>query len=330
MKPKGEREDDIRMLLESIETLAANYDKLSHAKPFRIAAEVSADMALIRHGRILDVVRKRVRQRRSRRQNRRMKAAMTSRAKTTELQTAAPGAAVKEYFSDARIAVFTALFGGYDDIRDPLVHPDNIDYFIITDQQLDEESCWRRLPADLIPADVEGDIARNRWVKMHPHLLFPNYDYSIYLDSNCWVVSDLTPLIATLGSFPVAMFPHKNRDCVYDEVEACLLQRKDRRSALEEHRQVLVDHGVAHHAGLAEATVIARRHHDPASVELMDRWWQEFAALSNRDQIALADCLWQMGTPVARLTTLQDCGCGRTVPECCLFLLLPHRLLPRG
>ena len=131
MKPKGEREDDIRMLLESIETLAANYDKLSHAKPLRIAAEVSADMALIRHGRVLDVVRKRVRQRRSRRQNRRMKAAMTSRAKTTELQTSAPGAAVKEYFSDARIAVFTALFGDYDDIRDPLVHPDNIDYFII-------------------------------------------------------------------------------------------------------------------------------------------------------------------------------------------------------
>ena len=36
------------------------------------------------------------------------------------------------YFSDKKIAVYTALFGQYDTIKEPCIHPDNIDYYIFT------------------------------------------------------------------------------------------------------------------------------------------------------------------------------------------------------
>ena len=32
------------------------------------------------------------------------------------------------YFSSERIAVYMAEFGGYDEIMEPVIHPDNIDY----------------------------------------------------------------------------------------------------------------------------------------------------------------------------------------------------------
>ena len=43
------------------------------------------------------------------------------------------------YIRDERIAVYTAFFGPYDQLREPLLQPDNIDYYILTDQPVPEE-----------------------------------------------------------------------------------------------------------------------------------------------------------------------------------------------
>ena len=324
MMPKGEHEQDFLILFEGLEQLGARYQQQLGA--LNQAKRQQRTLKLLKRGHVLQVMQQRRHERAVRERNRQMRAAMLERRGT---QTPDEPQA-KNYFSTKRIAVYTSLFGAYDDICEPLICPDNIDYYIVTDQELPADSAWQPIDASVVPPAADTGIARNRWAKMHPHLLFPNHEYSLYLDCNCWIVSDLTPLIATLESYPVAMFPHKNRDCVYDEVEACLLQRKDDPESLEAHRRALAEHGVARHAGLLEATVIARKHHAPESVELMQRWWQEFCSHSNRDQIGLADCLWQMDIPANRLATLHLCGTGTTAPECSLFVMMPHRSASQG
>lgn len=224
------------------------------------------------------------------------------------------------YLRDARIVVYTVLFGSYDVVREPLFAPDNIDYVLITDQPAAESSQWMRLDAGQVPAAYRDDpVLANRWCKMHPHLLFPTYDYSIYVDANIWVFSDLTPLTAGLDRYPVAMFRHKHRMCVYDEVKACIVQKKDDPQTLKAYGRLLRSRGIPRRWGLLEASVIARRHNDPTCVSLMDAWWEAFLRNSRRDQISLIDCLWTAGIEPQRIGTL-----GSNLQQCRLFLQMGH------
>ena len=224
------------------------------------------------------------------------------------------------YIREERIAVYTVLFGAYDRIREPLLHPGNIDYYLITDQEQPAESAWRRLDASRIPGAFREDpILANRWCKMHPHLLFPDHEYSIYVDANIWVFSDLTPLAAGLDRYPAAMFRHKHRRCVYEEVQACLALKKDTRAALSAHRALLCEHGVPEQWGLLEASLIARKHFDPRCIVLMEAWWEAFLKNSRRDQISLIDVLWLSGIEPARIGTMGD-----NLQRCRLFLQMPH------
>ena len=225
------------------------------------------------------------------------------------------------YFSADRIAVYTAEFGGYDEIMEPVLQPDNIDYYLLSDRPLRTDTAWTRLdPGAYIPeAYRENPTLANRWCKMHPHVLFPQYRYSVYIDANCLVVSDFTVLINRMGDCPVAMFRHKNRECVYDEIDACQIKGKAPRKELQKHRTVLEAHGVPVKYGLAEATVIARRHMEPECIRLMEDWWQAFLAGSGRDQIALIDVLWHAGIRPSQVTTL-----GTNLYQCDLFILMPH------
>lgn len=226
------------------------------------------------------------------------------------------------YFSVDRIAVYTAEFGGYDEILEPVIHPDNIDYYLLSDRPLQTNSAWIRLdPADYIPEEYrKKPTLANRWCKMHPHVIFPQYRYSVYIDANCLVVSDFTVMINRMGDFPVAMFRHKNRECVYDEIEACRIKNKAPKKALLKHRTILESHGVPRKYGLAEATVIARKHLESECINLMEDWWQAFLAGSGRDQIALIDALWRSGIRPSQITTL-----GNNIYQCDLFIVMPHQ-----
>lgn len=226
------------------------------------------------------------------------------------------------YVRKERIAVYTALYGNYDPVREPLLAPENIDYYLMTDQPFPEHSLWKKCGRDsVLPRELPGDpVLCNRWCKMHPHLLFPEYTYSIYVDSNIWILSDLTPTAAGLDRYPLAMFRHKKRNCVYDEVQACIDQGKADPASLREHEAVIRSHGIPEHWGLLEASIIARKHGDPRCVSLMNSWWEAFLNNSRRDQISLIDILWQAGIRPEQIGTL-----GNNLNRCNLFLQMHHR-----
>ncbi len=225
------------------------------------------------------------------------------------------------YIRKERIAVYMALFGDYDTIREPLLFPENIDYFLLTDQPFPVNSMWKEYSQNhTLPQEILGDpVLCNRWCKMHPHILFPEYDYSIYVDANIWVISDLTPVTAWLDRYPVAMFHHKKRNCVYDEVQACIDLKKADEESLRRHEELVRSHGVPPHWGLLEASIIARKHSDPRCISLMNDWWNSFLQNSRRDQISLIDVLWQSGLRPEQIGTL-----GYNLQRCDLFIQMEH------
>ena len=90
--------------------------------------------------------------------------------------------------------------------------------------------------------------------------------------------------------------------------------------ALDAHLEIIRSRGIPENWGLIEAPVISRKHHDPLCITIMDKWWECFmSGPSRRDQIALIDCLWQLGIDPSILATL-----GGSVSRCCLFWINQH------
>ena len=112
---------------------------------------------------------------------------------------------------------------------------------------------------------------------MHPHLLFPEYEYSVYVDANIWIISDMTPVAAGLDRYPIAMFRHKKRDCAYDEVQACIDQKKADPASLRLHEKLLYAHGVPPKWGLLEASETRRSSMRRIDGGLVERVPREFA-----------------------------------------------------
>lgn len=223
-------------------------------------------------------------------------------------------------FSDKRVAVYTAVFGNYDRLWEPLFCPDNVDYFIFTDGEIPAGSKWVKSPWEgIMDAGHMTGTEKNRYLKMHPHLLFPEYEYSVYIDGNILVTADLTVLAMQTADFPVAMHIHKDRDCVYEEIDKCIEKHKDTPEALSEQRTVLQHMGIPEHWGLLEAPVIARRHHEPVCKEIMKTWWTCFCEGCNRDQIALIRCLWELQINPRKLGSL-----GTSVMTNSKFIWNPH------
>ena len=185
--------------------------------------------------------------------------------------------------------------------------PDNCDYYIISDTvKAQKNSKWKIVDITEFAGALEGlsNTEKNRYFKMHPDKVFKNYKYSIYIDGNVKVITDLTEMVNKIGSCGVAIHKHGKRDCVYDEVNTILAMKKDTKENLEKHIEFLKKIGFPKHYGLLECNIIAREHFNPTCQKLMDMWWQDFMTLSKRDQMSLPSVLFRNDIPVSEVGVL--------------------------
>lgn len=210
------------------------------------------------------------------------------------------------YFLEDRIAIYTCIIGAYDKIAEPLFCPDNCDFYIVTDQDISSKSVWKKIEIDRQLDELKNlsNVEINRYFKMHPHILFSKYRYSIYLDGNIQPISDLTEFVNLIGKSGIAAHRHSFRNCVYKEAEVLIYLKKDNPQRIREHVKYLKDVGMPENYGLIECNVIAREHHNAVCKSVMDLWWEEFMKHSRRDQISFAHALYVNGVSVDDVATL--------------------------
>lgn len=197
--------------------------------------------------------------------------------------------------SHARVVVYTCIVGGYDNLNDPIFANDGYDFFVFSDKKI-VSNIWknREIPQDI--KRLKDNTLINRYLKMHPFDVFPEYDYAIYIDGNVSVISDLSPLIciADKGKTGFAMHKHVLRDCIYEEAEACILYGKGNKKRLKEQVDKYKQDKFPQNYGMLEATVIIFNLKNNECQTLMSKWWEEFLKSdSKRDQIALPYILWK-------------------------------------
>lgn len=202
----------------------------------------------------------------------------------------------RNYFSAEKIAIYTALFGSYDEIQEPTFIPDNCDFYIITDQQV-KSTTWKQINLlnNFPEINSLSNIEKNRFFKMNPHLFFPDYKYSIYVDANVKLIGDPTAFINCIDKYGIAMHRHRSRNCVYSEVIAGHMLKKIDKKQMVWYLNLLKDIDMPHHYGLAECNLIAREHNNNTCVMAMEKWWDLFLNGSvKRDQLFLPIVMYEM------------------------------------
>ena len=191
--------------------------------------------------------------------------------------------------------LYTTIFGGYDDVTKPNL-PIDWDWKCFSEE-------------NSIP--LYTDNTRNaKKFKVLPHRYLQNYEYSIFIDGNMYVVGNVDELIEKyLSDSNIAFFDHnKNRmdprDCIYDEYNAIMnLGKNDPNQNFKDNPQVMYDQvkryqdeGYPSHNGLITGMVILRRHNEKDCIRVMEDWWTEIKYGSKRDQLSFNYVAWKNKT----------------------------------
>lgn len=193
----------------------------------------------------------------------------------------------------ARYVVYTAIFGGYDTLREPSVRSGELDYVCLTDSSSIKSRFWRIIKVErqfLCP------ILENRYVKMLPHLFFPSHDASLYVDGNIEIRKDPHPLFYKYRN-PPALYAakHPSRHCAYEEARYCVENGKLAEALALKQISHYRNQGFPPNFGLTENALLLRWHRDEKMIQAMEQWWSQFKKYGQRDQISLPFILWKNG-----------------------------------
>jgi hypothetical protein len=202
--------------------------------------------------------------------------------------------------SHNNIVIYTAIFGGYDGLL-PQKKIKGVDFVCFSDRPLRAKPWEVRMVAPRF-----SDPTRcAREVKVRPHRYFPDHTYSVWIDGNYLIVGDIVTLIDNvMATSNMAYFDHRltypdARDCVYEEFESIMeLGRKagrfkDDPAIMTQQIGRYRSEGYPPHNGLIFSSILLRRHHSPDVQRTMERWWNEIASGSKRDQLSFNYAAWK-------------------------------------
>ena len=198
-----------------------------------------------------------------------------------------------------RIVVYTCITGGYDEIKQPRSVEGAIEYVCFTDQPPSQPGAWH---IRSLPRDFSNDAVNSRFVKMHPHVLFPEHEFSIYIDGTMEILGDLLPLAqSVMAASSFAAYQHSFRSCTYAEAAECAALGYDWPWRIGAQMTRYREQGFPENAGLFEANILFRSHHDARVKRLMEEWWHEYRGGVRRDQLSLVFAAWQHGLQIHNL-----------------------------
>ena len=209
-----------------------------------------------------------------------------------------------------RIAVYTCITGKYDNLQVPLVRLENVDYYLITDMPERYKGFAEYYKIIKLPKAImqKGNIEANRFVKFHPHVFFDSYDYSMYIDGNVRIVSNIRDMVGACNCVTgIAMHLHRERNCLYKEAEICKKLKRGNKRKIDAQIKRYKKSGFPVDYGMNEATIIACDLNNIHSKQLLNDWWHEFIrSRSMRDQLAWPYVLWKNGYKISDVGNLGD------------------------
>jgi hypothetical protein len=203
-----------------------------------------------------------------------------------------------------KIAVYTSIFGGYDDLMDDQFKMDGVDYICFTDMDI-TSNLWNIVKSTPIYSDSNRNAKK---YKILPHRYLQDYDFSIWIDGNIKIISDVREIISSaLGHIlnDYLVFDHNQnildpRDCIYEEYNAIIQlgnnnngNYKDNPVTMNNQVQRYLNEGYPKNNGLTQNSILLRNHNNKKVRKVLEDWWQEIKYNSKRDQLSFNYIAWK-------------------------------------
>lgn len=195
-------------------------------------------------------------------------------------------------FKDKKVAVYTAVTGGYDDVIIPSVVEEDFDYICFTDNEDFKSDFWEvRYITD---SDDLDNIRKARKCKILPHKYLPEYDCSFWIDGNFNTIGSLKDYVKKYyKNNKLLAIEHEERRCIYREAQACIDQNKDSIEKIENQINRYKEEGYPYHNGLVASGILFREHKDSELIDVMNTWYDEVKNYSYRDQLSFNYACWK-------------------------------------
>lgn len=150
---------------------------------------------------------------------------------------------IKEYVKyknnrKAKGVIYTCITGGYDNLKTHKYINLDWDYVCFTDEKnMKTDRVWDVRPLVFNKMDISRN---NRWHKMHPHLLFPEYENSLYIDGNIRILSQ--KFFENLESKKESLFIstlHPKRNCLYEEAKICSEAKMEKKEIIDKQIEII-------------------------------------------------------------------------------------------
>ncbi len=209
---------------------------------------------------------------------------------------------------DKRIAVYTCIVGDYDDLIQPLVEDSRCDYYYLGLSRPENIGVYKWIDiTGKFPDAVSRDYHRiNRYCKIHPHIFFPQYDYSVYIDGSIQIQTTISHLLSKRGNIGIASYGMPFVADTYEHATSMWYRNgrgeSDGRIRIRNQMQRYAKEGFPRFFGFTENGVLVREHCNENCIRVMDTWWSEVLNYSRRDQLSFMYAIWKNGF------TMQDIG----------------------
>ncbi len=197
----------------------------------------------------------------------------------------------------SRLAIYTCITNGYDDLKEPRVHSDDCDYICFTDQMGCDRfrsNIWR---FKLLDGEDLSPALQSRLPKILPHRYLPDYDISVWLDGSFMIHGDLAGAARQfLRRADMALFRHaEKRASVRAEAAECRRLGKGDPDAIRRQVAAYLRDGFPDETPLPENGIMFRRHGEKKVTDAMEIWWEQLRRHSHRDQLSLLYAVWKAG-----------------------------------
>ena len=186
-----------------------------------------------------------------------------------------------------KVIVYSCMIGNYDNVTS-FNKQRGYDYILFTDQNINNTN-WTifPIPEEVLKLNV-SDIKKQRYMKIHPHKFFKNYDLSLYIDPNYEITGDLDDyLINTLNPLDHIYIPHLQfGKGMKQAIDKAIEKKLDDVSLLKHVMDRYNQSKLLDKTGIVNAGLIIRKHHTEDCIKLMERWWEEVRDYSHVDNFA--------------------------------------------
>lgn len=191
--------------------------------------------------------------------------------------------------------IYTCITGNYENLVDPSVVSEDFDYVCFTDNLNLSTNVWklRPIPDELLHL---SKIKQQRCIKICPHKYLSEYETSVWIDACIDIIGNINQLLKQdCSDIDKSIFipKHPGRNCVYEEIKACLHFKKDILENMEPQIKKYKSENYPINNGMVQTGIMIRKHNEQRCIEVMELWKDELVKYSHRDQLSFNYALWK-------------------------------------